>query len=133
MKFLLDTHIFLWYVTGDQRLPPDARAAIKATTNDVFLSVISVWEMLIKYQLGRLVFPGHADIYLRELAARHAISLLSLDVDAVTRLLLLPPVHRDPFDRMLICQAIRYEMTFVTVDDEIMRYEVDGLRLWRVP
>jgi PIN domain nuclease of toxin-antitoxin system len=128
MRLLLDTHIFLWYITNDPRLDRKIAAAIQEPSNDVFLSVVSTWEALIKYQLGRLDLPAAADTYLRERQRQHRIVTLPLENDAVARLLSLPALHRDPFDRMLICQAIHHELTLVTADEQVVRYPVLTLR-----
>jgi PIN domain nuclease of toxin-antitoxin system len=64
MRILLDTHIFLWYISGDSKLPTAVQEAIQDTQNDVYLSVVSVWEAIIKYQLGKLPLPSSPEIYL---------------------------------------------------------------------
>src|SRR5947199_1021051 len=105
MRLLLDTHIFLWYITNDPRLPIDLGSAIRDQSNDIYLSVVSVWEALVKYQLGRLPLPTPADEYLLERQAQHGIAALPLESAAAARLLTFPPIPADPFDRMLIGQA----------------------------
>jgi PIN domain nuclease of toxin-antitoxin system len=128
MRFLLDTHIFLWYISGDSQLQDATRDAISDTENDVYLSVISVWESLIKYQIGKLPLPQLPEQYLPEQRERHLISSLPLDEGSVAKLVTLPPIHRDPFDRMLICQAMEHDLTIVTVDDAICAYTNNVLR-----
>ncbi len=124
MKLLLDTHIFLWYISGDNRLPDDKRESIRNPENEVYLSVVSMWEAIIKYQLGKLPLPEPPETYLPTQRERHQISSLTLDEISVSYLAKLPPIHRDPFDRMLICQANVRGLTIVTVDDEIPKYPV---------
>ena|ERR1043166_8902871 len=128
MRLLLDTHIFLWYITNDRRLRSEIATSIQDASNEVFLSVVSTWEAMIKYQLGRLELPAPADVYLRERQRQHRIVTLPLDNEAVAHLLSLPALHRDPFDRMLVCQAIHHELTLVTADEQITRYPVTCFR-----
>jgi PIN domain nuclease of toxin-antitoxin system len=124
VKLLLDTHIFLWFISGDAKLPHAEREAICDPTNEVFLSVIAIWEATVKYQLGKLPLPQPPEIYLPGQRERHGISSLALDERSVSRLGALPLHHRDPFDRMMICQAIEHGMSFITVDPVIAKYPV---------
>jgi len=124
MKLLLDTHIFLWFISGDKRLSKTMCDSICDLNNEVYLSVVSIWEATIKHQLGKLPLPQSPEIYLPLQRERHQISSLSLDEASVCLLANLPPIHRDPFDRMLICQAIHYGFTIVTVDDFIGKYSI---------
>jgi len=128
MKLLLDTHIFLWFISGDERLPDVMRDNIRNPENEVYVSVVSLWEAIVKHQIGKLPLPQTPDKYLPVQRERHQLSSLPLDETSVSQLAKLPPVHRDPFDRMLICQAIEHGLTLVTVDDAIARYPVAILR-----
>ncbi|RMG15497.1 MAG: type II toxin-antitoxin system VapC family toxin, partial [Cyanobacteria bacterium J055] len=105
MNILLDTHIFLWFISGDSRLSADVRDAIRDSDNIVYLSVASIWESIIKYQLGKLPLPEPPEFYLPKQRILHQISSLSIDESSVALLAQLPALHRDPFDRILICQA----------------------------
>jgi PIN domain nuclease of toxin-antitoxin system len=87
MKLLLDTHTFLWYINGDPKLPRYAADAIRDKSNEVYLSVVSVWEALVKYQIGKLALPAAADEYLEASRATHRIADLALDRFAVSQLL----------------------------------------------
>jgi PIN domain nuclease of toxin-antitoxin system len=124
MRLLLDTHIFLWYITGDDHLPESYLDSIRHTENDVCLSVVSLWETTIKYQLGKIVLPESPEIYLPLQRERHAISSLSLDEASVSHLAHLPLIHRDPFDRILMCQAIEHGYTVMTIDPIFANYPV---------
>lgn len=128
MRLLLDTHVFLWYITNDRRLSQDVARAITEAANDVYLSVVSVWETLVKYQLGRLSLPSPADEYLQNRREQHGIVGLALEIAAASRLLELPAHHGDPFDRMLVCQAIHHDLTLVTSDAQISKYAIRILR-----
>jgi PIN domain nuclease of toxin-antitoxin system len=124
MKILLDTHIFLWFISGDAQLSTDVRDAIRDPDNEVYLSAVSVWEAIVKYQLGKLHLPEHPETYLPKQRDLHQIVSLALDESSVTQLAKLPPLHRDPFDRMLICQALENGLTIATVDGAIRAYSV---------
>lgn len=124
MKILLDTHIFLWFISGDIKLSTDIRDAIRAPDNEVYLSAISVWEAIVKYQLGKLPLPEHPETYLPKQRDLHQIASLALDESMVIQLAKLPPLHRDPFDRMLICQALQNGLTIATVDPAVRAYPV---------
>jgi len=128
MKLLLDTHIFLWFISGDRHLPDAMRESIRNPDNEVYLSVVSLWETIIKHQLGKLPLPQPPESYLPLQRELHQISSLPLDEASVSQLARLSPIHRDPFDRMLICQAMRHGLTIVTVDDVICDYSVPVLK-----
>lgn len=122
MKLLLDTHIFLWFISGDNRLSVSFRDAVRNRDNDVYLRVVSIWEAIIKYQLGKLPLPESPEIYLSSQRTRHSIFSLPVDEESVAQLAKLPALHRDPFDRLLICQALQHELVIVTADTAIMAY-----------
>jgi len=127
MKLLLDTHIFLWYIRRDRKLSDDFRDSIRNPANEVYLSVVSLWEAIIKYRIGKLSLPQAPEIYLPIQRERHRIASLVLDEASVSQLANLPELHRDPFDRMLICQAIEHGLTIVTVDQALRVYPVTVL------
>jgi PIN domain nuclease of toxin-antitoxin system len=127
MRLLLDTHIFLWYITADPQLPRGFRNAIQASDNVAYLSVASVWEVVIKHGLGKLPLPEPPAGYLPQQREAHQIASLSVDEGALTYLSELPPLHRDPFDRILIAQALQHGLTLVTVDEALRAYDVSYL------
>jgi PIN domain nuclease of toxin-antitoxin system len=127
MKLLLDTHVFLWFITGSPKLDASVIQAIRDPANEVYLSAVSVWEAIVKQQLGKLPLPEPAQLYLPQQRDRHGIASLALDEASVAKLAGLPPVHRDPFDRMLVCQAISNALTLVTVDPVLSAYPVSLL------
>ncbi len=118
MRLLLDTHAFLWWMADDPRLGPAARAAIRNPENGVYLSAASVWEMHIKVALGRLRVPEPAS------TAARRLGLEPLDVNwaHAEASAALPPLHKDPFDRLLIAQAQIESLTLVTNDPAIQSY-----------
>jgi PIN domain nuclease of toxin-antitoxin system len=124
VRFLLDTCTFLWLVAGDDALSESARASVVNPDNDVYLSAVSAWEIAVKHGLGRLPLPESPDRFVPIQRERHAVAPLALDEKSVLLLPKLPPLHRDPFDRALICQAIQHELTVLTPDRQITQYAV---------
>ena len=127
MRLLLDTHVFLWLITEHNRLSDSALTAIRNRNNQVYLSSVSLWETIVKQQTGRLSLPGPAETYLPVQRERHEIDALSIDEADVIQLATLPLLHRDPFDRMLLCQAIQHSLTIVSYDAKIHAYDVPFL------
>ena len=127
MKILLDTHIFLWFISDNSRLSPNVQSVIQDTKNTVYLSAVSIWEVIVKYQLGKLQLPESPEIYLPKQRDRHQISSLPLDEGSVAQLASLPSLHRDPFDRMLICQALQNNLTMATEDKAVKAYPITVL------
>ncbi len=124
MRFLLDTVTFLWLIADSPRLPERVRAEFSDPSNDVFLSSVSTWEIAVKHDLGRLPLPETPERFIPSMREAHGIETLPLDEAATLQLPKLPAIHRDPFDRMLICQAINHGLTLLTPDENIRRYPV---------
>lgn len=124
MKLLLDTHIFLWFISGSNQLSAIFRDSIQNPNNTVYLSVVSLWECIIKYQLGKLPLPESPEIYLPKQREQHRIDTLTVDEASVAQLIKLPSLHRDPFDRLLICQSLQHNLTILTVDEAVMSYQM---------
>lgn len=129
MRLLLDTHIFLWFITGHARLSPILIDVLRHPQHEVFVSVISTWECTIKQQLGKLNLPAPANIYLPEQRQRHQFKNLDINELSIQHLYDLLAIHRDPFDRMLICQALAHQLTLVTEDSAIAAYSVPLLKI----
>jgi PIN domain nuclease of toxin-antitoxin system len=127
MNLLLDTHIFLRYISGDIKLSPRHRNAIQDPANVVFLSVASIWEAVIKHAVGRLPLPEPPASYLPRQRIAHQIASLPIEEPALERLANLPALHRDPFDRLLVAQAQHYGLTLVSVDPFVKSYAVSIL------
>ena len=127
MRYLLDTCTFIWLVSDPRGLSNAALAAIEDGDNVCFLSVISIWEIITKNRLGKLDVDtrGQAlDAFLRDSRVAHHVETLGMDEPSVGRLVNLPDIHCDPFDRMLICQAIEHQLVLVTPDPHIQRYPI---------
>jgi PIN domain nuclease of toxin-antitoxin system len=124
MKLLLDTHIFLWYISADPQLPAAFRDAIRDPANEVYLSVASIWEAVIKYALGKLPLPDAPAAYLPRQRDAHHIITLPIEEAVFAHLAGLPPLHRDPFDRILIAQVLQHGLTMVTVDVAVRAYSI---------
>lgn len=127
MKVLLDTCTFLWIASGADDLSTTARKVFSDPANEVFLSVVSGWEIVVKHALGRLPLPAPPGEFVPELRRLHHIDTLPPSEDAVFQLARLPPYHRDPFDRMLVCQAVAGGMVILTPDRAISQYPVQTL------
>lgn len=108
-------------------LPERAARALADPSHDVFLSAVSTWEIAVKHGLGRLPLPEPPDRYVPAQRQARGIEPLPLDEESCLHLVRLPPLHRDPFDRMLICQALVGGLTLVTPDEAIARYPVRTL------
>jgi PIN domain nuclease of toxin-antitoxin system len=128
MRFLLDTHVFLWLIAGDERLSKDARRQIVDPANTPYLSAASIWECVIKWQLGKLVFPQPPGEYLPAQRARHMIGRLDVDEESIRELAQIPLIHRDPFDRILIAQSIAHNLTLLTSDEAVLKYQLPNIQ-----
>jgi PIN domain nuclease of toxin-antitoxin system len=124
MNLLLDTCTFLWIATGDEFLSPTARRLFVDPGNQVFLSAVSVWEIAVKHSLGKLPLPRPPSVLVPAERHRHQVQPLPLDETAALFCAKLPELHRDPFDRMLVCQAIVGGLTLLTPDPLVTQYPV---------
>jgi len=125
--YLLDTHAAIWFFNGNESLSQTANSIISNLSNDVFISIASAWELSIKIGIGKLDFAGKAAGFIR-LAEENKISLIPITAYHLTVFETLPMIHRDPFDRLLVATAISEQMTLITADANIARYDVS--RIW---
>ena len=127
MRILVDTHVFLWAITDDPRLSSVHKALYLDSSNDLYLSVTSMWEMLIKSGLGKLPLPTPAAGYIVKQMEKNRLLALPIRFSHLTALESLPPLHRDPFDRMLAAQARAENIPIMSVDSEFRKYDVEVL------
>ncbi|MCE9526666.1 MAG: type II toxin-antitoxin system VapC family toxin [Planctomycetales bacterium] len=127
MRLLLDTHAFLWFLANNPSLSSTALQAISNPQNDVFVSTVSAWEIAIKASSGKLTLARpFASIFPQQLALNN-MDLLPIEVPHLAGLFALPSFHRDPFDRLLVAQAIVEGMTLVTSDAQLANYPLPVL------
>jgi PIN domain nuclease of toxin-antitoxin system len=127
VKLLLDTVTFLWIAADDPRVSQPALAAFRSPANEVFLSAVSAWEVALKHGLGKLPLPEVPDRFVPDQRQRLRVQSLELFEAAALAVTKLPRHHADPFDRMLVCQALMGGLTLVTPDPLIHAYPVSTL------
>ena len=123
MGYLIDTHIFLWFVSGDKKLPKTLKQKIEDINTPCFISIASFWEITIKKQLGKLELK----LSLKELfqyAERNNIEIVQIAYDHLNQLSKLPNIHGDPFDRLIISQVISEKLILLSVDETLRNYKV---------
>ena len=125
MKFLLDTSVFLWALDADFRLNARAKEILTAPSDELFLSAVTVWEIAIKFALGSLPLPKAPSEYISVAVRTWGLRTLDITHEHALRAGELPQHHRDPFDRMLIAQAVAEEMTVLTADRAFRPYKVE--------
>jgi PIN domain nuclease of toxin-antitoxin system len=123
MDLLLDTHTFLWWETSDPQLGSQAKVSIGDPENRVFVSVATVWEIAVKAQAGRLGFTGSPSKNI----ADNGFLPLPIAGEHAELAAKLPPIHKDPFDRILVAQALARSLVLVTADRLIQQYDVPQL------
>jgi PIN domain nuclease of toxin-antitoxin system len=127
VRLLLDTCTFLWIVTGSTRLSKQAAQWFSDPSNEVFLSVVSAWEIAVKHSLGTLRLPVSPIEFIPSQREAHGIAALPLTEEDVLYLPKIPKLHRDPFDGMLICQAVVNGFAVLTPDELISQYPIRTL------
>jgi PIN domain nuclease of toxin-antitoxin system len=127
LRLLLDTHSFIWEIEGDEKLPVPVREVVEDRRNVVYLSVVSVWEMALKERAGRLRLSRPADTLIPDALEAFGFPVVPIELRHAFRAVSLPPLHADPFDRMLVAQAIEERLTLVTGDQALHGYPVQHL------
>jgi PIN domain nuclease of toxin-antitoxin system len=122
VKLLLDTCTFLWMALDAPELSTRAREAVLDEDNELYLSAASVWEICVKHALGRLPLPAQPQRFIIEQRNSCGVASLQVDEESALHVLRLPVAHGDPFDRMLVCQALVHGLTVVTPDPLIGGY-----------
>jgi PIN domain nuclease of toxin-antitoxin system len=126
-RVLLDTHAFLWWDLDDERLSPHANEVMRNGRNQVFVSAGSIWEVAIKASKGRLELPTDVRSYVVDRLRRYRWTPLPIDASHAVQAATLPPIHGDPFDRVLVAQAQLESIPIVTIDPAITRYDVETI------
>ncbi len=124
MRALLDTHVFLWWITDAPQLPSPVRDVIADGRNELFLSAASCWEIAIKAQLGKLTLPARPDVFIADQMTSNAVQGLPVEASHALHVFHLPSHHRDPFDRMLIAQSQLENLPIITSDPLFSKYKV---------
>ncbi len=124
MKLLLDTHVVLWSATDPGRLVPATRELLEDGENEVLVSIVSAWEIAIKQSLGKLELPRPAEQWLPDVLRKTGFEVAELGLAAALRVRALPWHHRDPFDRLLVAQALEDGYTLVSHDAIVAQYGV---------
>lgn len=127
MRILLDTHCWIWCLEAPERLSRGAQDLIADQGNQVFLSAASSWEMAIKHAAGKLRLPEAPERYVPSRLEALAMSVLPVELPHTLRVASLPPLHGDPFDRLLVAQAQIERLSLLTADPEILRYDVETI------
>jgi PIN domain nuclease of toxin-antitoxin system len=127
LKVLLDTHAFLWIIGNDPRLSRSARDIFVCPENEVALSVASIWEILLKAATGKFTFPRPAGPFLRAELRKTSVTVLPILLQHVLRVEQLPLHHRDPFDRIILAQAVEEQIPLVSADSKLRLYPVQVL------
>ena len=128
MAILLDTHTFLWWVNGSAKLSKRAQAAVERADNACFVSLASCWEIAIKVSLGRLTVRSSLERFIAEQMAANGFEPLAITLAHAVGVSALPFHHRDPFDRMLVAQALDQDLSIVSIDPVFEKYGVR--RIW---
>ncbi len=124
MKYLLDTHVFLWWITSDDQLTKKVAKIIADGGQEIFFSAASCWEIAIKAKLGRLTLPKKPDIFIADQLAINSVQSLPILASHALHVFNLPGFHRDPFDRIIVAQAQLEGMPIITSDPLIAKYDV---------
>ena len=127
MKLLLDTHTFLWFIDDNSKLSAAAKKQLESDV-DLMISAASLWEIAIKVSIGKLTLTQPYEEFIPDQLTRNSVRLLAISVEHLAVVSTLPFHHRDPFDRLMVAQAITEQLPIVSVDDKFDLYGVN--RLW---
>ncbi len=127
MNILLDTHAFLWFVDGSDKLSQLANLLLNDQDNELFLSIVSVWEIQIKITIGKLKLDEPLSEIITKQKDINDLQILPVELEHIWQLDKLPLNHKDPFDRMLIAQAISENFPIVSIDHIFVQYPVTTL------
>jgi PIN domain nuclease of toxin-antitoxin system len=130
MQVLIDTHILLWLIFDSKKLDRERRSLLADTSNTVYVSVVSLWELSLKYALGKLKHSNTDPSKFPTLVEQMGFEFLPLSILETSTFFRLTPLgHKDPFDRMLLWQALKRKLAFMTSDHRLSDYQVLGVQL----
>lgn len=127
MRYLLDTHVFIWWLGVSSQLSTKALAIIQDRSHQIYLSLASVWEMQIKTSLHKLTLPKSLPDIIRDQQLQNHIQLLGIELEHILALYRLPDHHRDPFDRLIIAQSLDENMPLISNDSMIANYPITSI------
>ena len=123
MDILLDTHATIWLFEGNEKMPKSTAKILDDLKNMVYVSIASVWEVAIKISIGKLEFDGGIENFI-DTIYQNEFELLTISPKHIEMVTALQYIHRDPFDRMLVVQSIAEDMAIMTLDENILKYDV---------
>ncbi len=124
-RYLLDTHVFIWWITADPKLSKKATSLIASTENEILISAVTAWEIAIKASLGRLNETGNPESTVPMHIQKNNFQVLDISVKAALGVFSLPTIHSDPFDRLLVSQAKVEKVPIISIDDLFDRYGIE--------
>ena len=124
MRYLLDTHAFIWFISDDHRLSKKAESTIRNRSNEIYFSAASAWEISIKMALGRLSIKAEIESFLLAQLLENGFLSLPITISHATYIIKLPDIHKDPFDRILVAQSKIEDMTLISCDRMVRQYDV---------
>jgi len=124
MRYLLDTHAVIWYFQSSADLPKKIKNIIELSENDMYICSISLWEIAIKVSIGKLNLGFTFNEMVNDIKSRN-FNILQIEDKYLNGLFSLPSIHKDPFDRLIISTALAEDLTIITVDENIQKYDVD--------
>ena len=125
MKAILDTHTLLWLVDRPEKLPEKVSSFCENENNELYISIASFWELSIKISIGKIELDNNALIQLKKWCDKNAVTILPISILHCNQVQTLPFHHRDPFDRLIIAQAICDKLSILTIDEYFPKYDID--------
>ena len=126
MRYLIDTHVIIWLAVNAHELPKGIKELIERTENDIYICSVSLWEIAIKIKLGKLDLKLPLDRLLNDIKT-YGFNILQIEDNYLCKLLELPNIHKDPFDRLIISTALVEGLTIITIDENIQKYDAQWI------
>jgi len=126
MDIVLDTHVVWWFLNGNEKTPKTVRETILNAENTIYVSIATIWEVAIKMSIGKMNFDGGIDGFIEAIEGND-FTLLGIDPQHIKAVTDLPFIHRDPFDRMLVAQAMVEDMPIMTSDANVLKYDIRSI------